>query len=66
MLSRPADNLGGFQILFDQLNVIVAGERFDLDLDDVEQWIASQAATASLTAAPAPRVRSVVTASRRP
>jgi len=33
------DNLGGYRIVDDYTNAIVAGEKFDLDLDDVEQFI---------------------------
>lgn len=33
------DNLGGFMIVEDNMNVVVAGGRFDLTLDDVEEWL---------------------------
>ena len=33
------DNLVGYQILLDSPNLVVAGTRFELDLDDVEEWI---------------------------
>lgn len=35
------DDLGGYRIVDDSANFVVAGARFELDLDDVEQWIAS-------------------------
>ena len=31
--------IGGYQILLDSPNLVVAGMRFELDLDDVEEWI---------------------------
>ncbi len=34
------DNLGGYQIVLESPNLVVAGMRFELDLDDVEEWIA--------------------------
>jgi hypothetical protein len=34
------DNHGGWMIIDPWQNAIVAGERFDLDLDDVERWLA--------------------------
>ena len=33
------DNPGGFQIVNSYYNFVVAGERFDMTLDDVEQWL---------------------------
>ena len=33
------DNLGDYMIVDDNLNAIVAGERFDMSLDDVEEWL---------------------------
>lgn len=33
------DNLGDFMVVDDNLNSIVAGERFDMTLDDVEEWL---------------------------
>ena len=33
------DNFGEFMIVDDDINTIVAGERFDLSLDDVEEWL---------------------------
>jgi hypothetical protein len=38
-LSR--DNRGGYMIV-DRRNVVVAGERFDLNLDAVEAWLADE------------------------
>ncbi|MGO9180059.1 MAG: hypothetical protein ACLQBX_18795 [Candidatus Limnocylindrales bacterium] len=35
------DNCGGFQILDLNRNWIVAGERFNMDLDQVEDWLNS-------------------------
>ena len=34
-----ADNLGDFMVVDDSRNFIVAGERFDMTLDDVEEWL---------------------------
>jgi hypothetical protein len=34
------DNFGDFAIVLDEYDCIVAGPRFDLTLDDVEQWLA--------------------------
>lgn len=36
------DNLGGFRIVDRYLNQIVAGEKFDLDVADVEHWLRQQ------------------------
>ncbi len=33
------DNLGGYMIVDPDTNAVVAGERFDLDLDTVEAWL---------------------------
>jgi hypothetical protein len=38
-LSR--DNRGGYMIV-DRRNAVVAGERFDLDLDAVEAWLTEE------------------------
>jgi hypothetical protein len=38
------DNLGGFQIIDPYRNWIVGGERFNLDLDGVEAWLAKRSA----------------------
>jgi hypothetical protein len=35
------DNFGGYQIINPYVNGIVAGSRFDLSLDDVEEWLAT-------------------------
>lgn len=32
---------GGFRIIDPDLNAVVAGERFDFDLSDVEDWLAA-------------------------
>ena len=32
-------DLGGYRIVDPYFNTIVAGETFDLDLDDVESWL---------------------------
>ena len=32
------DNLGGFQIVDIGMNAVIAGSRFDLDLDDVAEY----------------------------
>jgi hypothetical protein len=37
--SISVDNLGDFMIVNDDMNAVVAGERFDLTLDDVEEWL---------------------------
>ena len=34
------DNQGGYMIVDPDTNVVVAGERFDLDLDAAEAWLA--------------------------
>ena len=34
------DNFGGYMIVDSYYNAIVAGERFDLDIDDVENFVA--------------------------
>ena len=34
-----ADNFGDFMVVDDSRNFIVAGERFDMTLDDVEEWL---------------------------
>ncbi len=39
--SRSPDNRGGYMIV-DLRNAVVAGERFDLDLDAVEAWLAEE------------------------
>jgi hypothetical protein len=36
------DNHGEFMIVDPSRNVVVAGERFDLDLDAVEAWLADE------------------------
>jgi len=33
------DNFGDYMIVDDSMNVIVAGDRFDLTLDDAEEWL---------------------------
>ncbi len=33
------DNQGGYMIVDPDTNVVVAGKRFDLDLDAVEAWL---------------------------
>jgi hypothetical protein len=33
------DNFGDFMIVDDDMNAVVAGDRFDLTLDDVEEWL---------------------------
>lgn len=35
-----ADNLGGYRLIDAHTNCIVAGERFDMDLEAVERWAA--------------------------
>ena len=35
-------NQGGYMIVDPDTNVVVAGERFDLDLDAVEAWLADE------------------------
>lgn len=37
--SPHVDNLGGYMIVDAGRNFIVAGQRYDLDLDDVEEWL---------------------------
>lgn len=37
------DNRGGYRILDPNLNLIVAGERFDLDPREVESWLSAHA-----------------------
>jgi hypothetical protein len=39
--SWNVDHYGGFMIIDPYLNAVIAGERFDLDLDDVENWLKS-------------------------
>ena len=34
-----SDNLGDYMIVDNNRNAIVAGERFDVTLDDVEEWL---------------------------
>ena len=34
-----ADNLGGYMIVDLYSNAVVDGERFDLNLEDVHQWL---------------------------
>ena len=34
------DNQGGYMIVDPDTNVVVAGERYDLDLDAAEAWLA--------------------------
>ncbi len=36
------DNQGGYMIVDPDTNVVVAGKRFDLDLDAVEAWLADE------------------------
>lgn len=38
------DNFGGYAIIDTEYNVIVRGSRFDLDLDDVEDFISEEEA----------------------
>jgi hypothetical protein len=38
--SRRANDWGGFMIVDRDRNFVVAGERFDLDLADVAEWLA--------------------------
>lgn len=33
------DNFGGYRIIDPYLNLTVAGEKFDLNADDVEEWL---------------------------
>jgi len=35
------DNQGGYMIVDADRNFIVAGEKYDLTLDDVERWVAA-------------------------
>ena len=37
------DNLGGFMVVDDQLNVVVVGSRYDMWLDDLEEWLSGVA-----------------------
>ena len=37
--SGPSNHQGGWQIVDAERNWLIAGERFDLSLDDVEQWL---------------------------
>jgi hypothetical protein len=34
-----ADDLGGYRLVDSDLNLVIAGERFDLDLDGVEKYL---------------------------
>lgn len=34
-----ADNLGEFMVVDTDMNAVVAGGRYDLTLDDVEEWL---------------------------
>ena len=36
------DNFGGYAIIDTEYNAIVRGSRFDLDLDDVEEFISEE------------------------
>lgn len=38
---RTIDNWGGFQIVDATYNVVIAGERFSMELEDVAAWLAS-------------------------
>jgi hypothetical protein len=38
--SWNSDHFGGYMIVNDSINAIVAGSRFDLDLDEVETFLA--------------------------
>ncbi len=40
--NRSVDRQGGYMIVEASRNVIIAGERFDLTLDDVEAWAAAE------------------------
>lgn len=33
------DDLGGFQIIDPSLNAVIRGSRFELDLDDIEEYL---------------------------
>jgi hypothetical protein len=35
------DDLGGYRLLDANYNMVVSGERFDLDLDDVEAYLSN-------------------------
>jgi len=37
--SYNADHLGGFMIVDANRNLVAAGSRFDLELDDVEEFV---------------------------
>ena len=37
-----ADDFGGYRIIDPYRNAIVRGERFDLDLDDVEEYLTAE------------------------
>ena len=37
--SISVDNHGGYQVLEARQNVVIAGRRFDLSLEDVAEWI---------------------------
>lgn len=38
--SGSLDNFGEFRVIDPAYNVVVAGERFDMDLDEAEAWLA--------------------------
>ena len=38
-----ADNLGGYMILLAYCNGVIAGQRFSMSLDDVEQYVCDYA-----------------------
>lgn len=42
------DNFGGYAIIDTEYNAIVRGTRFDLDLDDVEEFISDEESVAQL------------------
>lgn len=37
--AESVDNLGGYMVVDDRFNAIVAGERFDMFLEDLEEWV---------------------------
>ncbi len=39
VVEPDGDEVGGYRISDPYTNGIVAGERFDFDLDDVEEWL---------------------------
>jgi hypothetical protein len=44
-LDPNLDDQGGWMVIEPRINYVVAGQRFDFDLDDVERFLSSQLAS---------------------